>query len=55
MNAYRTPEGFMDGFPEPSAPAPIPGPAAQHHPDAPHAIVIGSGFGGVAAAVRLGA
>lgn len=55
MNAYRTPEGFMDGFPEPSAPAPIPGPAARRNPDAPHAIVIGSGFGGLAAAVRLGA
>jgi len=30
-------------------------PASPHGPRAPHAIVIGSGFGGLAAAVRLGA
>ncbi|SEP68348.1 phytoene desaturase [Ectothiorhodospira magna] len=30
--------------------------ASTHtHPDAPHAVVIGSGFGGLAAAIRLGA
>jgi phytoene desaturase len=29
--------------------------AAPSREDAPHAIVIGSGFGGLAAAVRLGA
>lgn len=29
--------------------------AAAKHPDRPHAVVIGSGFGGLAAAIRLGA
>ena len=27
----------------------------SHHSDQPHAVVIGSGFGGLAAAIRLGA
>ncbi|RYY88973.1 MAG: FAD-binding protein, partial [Comamonadaceae bacterium] len=40
----------MGTFPLPAGPVPAAGPASR-----PHAVVIGSGFGGLAAAVRLGA
>ncbi|MDO9134702.1 phytoene desaturase family protein, partial [Hydrogenophaga sp.] len=49
MNAFRTPEDMWE-LPPATRPAPS-GPL----PDAPHAVVIGSGFGGLASAVRLAA
>lgn len=49
MNAFRTPEDLWE-LPPAARPA-VPRP----DPNAPHAVVVGSGFGGLAAAVRLAA
>ena len=49
MNAFRTPEDLWDLPPAARTLAPRPS------SDAPHAVIIGSGFGGLASAVRLAA
>ncbi|MDM7941632.1 MAG: phytoene desaturase [Hydrogenophaga sp.] len=49
MNAFRTPEDLWDLPPSSCSPA------ARPATDAPHAVIIGSGFGGLASAVRLAA
>ncbi|MGI9215531.1 MAG: NAD(P)-binding protein, partial [Hydrogenophaga sp.] len=58
MNAPATTLRTSDPFWPPRSsdePPSGPGPAARPTADAPHAIVIGSGFGGLASAVRLSA
>ena len=49
MNAFRTPE---DRWQMPPSGQPR---SERHPPGIPHAVVIGSGFGGLASAVRLSA
>ena len=49
MNAFRTIE---DRWELPPSAQPV---SPQHPPGTPHAVIIGSGFGGLASAVRLGA
>jgi phytoene desaturase len=51
MNALRTADEFWP--PHTPGGAASPGTTTRPGVDAPHAIVIGSGFGGLASAVRL--